>query len=137
MNQFSFAFRNVLDKFVKIRNDPQIAKYYWQTYIVGKFRQIDPDVYIVSYPKCGRTWLRMLIQNYLSTESNESSAAQSKFLLSLPDGTTIKFDHDQGTWIPAPVLTTKLAINQEKFAGKKVVFLYVTPGMFLFQAGTT
>ena len=24
-------------------------------------REAEPDVYIVSYPKCGRTWLRVLV----------------------------------------------------------------------------
>lgn len=56
MNQIIFVTRNITDKFFKVLKDRERFKFYWQTYITNRFNLIEPDIYIIFYPKIGKTF---------------------------------------------------------------------------------
>jgi hypothetical protein len=127
MNQYTFAMRNIYDKFGKVKQNKDMLAFYWQTYILSRLERIEPDMFIVSYPKCGRTWLRTMMQKYLELTNARLRYFHDKSLLGVAGIGTIKFEHDQGTWIPAPPKLKHLSFNANKYAGKKVVFLVRDP----------
>lgn len=127
MDQYLFAVRNIGDKLTKIAGDLAILKFYWQTYVCSKFDSVEPDVYIVSYPKCGRTWLRVMLGNYLELIAFSSLRFRDRFFVGIPGGRTIKFEHDQGNWVPAPPRIDQLYFDRVKYHQKKVVFLVRNP----------
>ena len=54
--------------------------YFWGRsklfYELGKIRRFNDDVFLVSYPKSGNTWLRFLISNYLTDNQGDLSDIQ-------------------------------------------------------------
>ncbi len=127
MNQQLFALRNIADKAVKIVQSPATFRFYWQTYVLSKLDKAQVDHYFVSYPKCGRTWLRFMLQRYLALIEAPPSLFRDKSLLRLPDNRILKFEHDQGTWIPAPPKIEQLAFNATKYSGAKIIFMVRDP----------
>jgi len=127
MNWYRFAYRNVLDKLRKMLANPDTLVFYWQTYVLSQFDRVEPDVYLVSYPKCGRTWQRIMLQHYLQFIGCELKHYNDKSLLSIVGGQNIKFEHDQSSWIPAPPPLDKLRFDKEKYGSKKIVFLVRDP----------
>ncbi len=127
MNRYVFATRNIADKLVKVIGSWETFKFYWQTYVLSSFEAVEPDVYFVSYPKCGRTWLRVMLQKYLELIGTSLQCFNDKSLLAISGGQTIKFEHDQGNWVPAPLSTGQLSFNTSKYANKKVGFLVRDP----------
>ena len=51
MNRYVFAARNIYDKLPKAARSWSTTKSYWRSYVLSKFENVEPDVYIVSYPK--------------------------------------------------------------------------------------
>jgi hypothetical protein len=127
MNQYLFAARNVADKLGKMLRNPEMLQFYWQTYIKSRFNARDPDIYIVSYPKCGRTWFRVLLQQYLLSGGEAVQQFDDRSLVGILDVGIIRFEHDQGSWIPAPPKLEHLSFNTARYTGKKVVFLVRDP----------
>ena len=86
------------------------------------------DVYLISYPKCGRTWLRLMIGRAIV---EHYSLPQNEDLLLLrwkssphPDLPMITVVHED-----RPMLKTsqELETSKEKFRDKKVIFLARDP----------
>ncbi len=127
MNQLAFAVRNISDKLLKISRSPETLQFYWQNYVVSRFDAVDPDTYIVSYPKCGRTWLRVLLQRYLELCGRPLEHFHDKSLLGVSRERVVKFEHDQGTWIPAPPRIDQLAFRADKYRNKSVLFMVRDP----------
>lgn len=127
MNRFKFACRNVADKLRKVITKPSNFWIYVDTYVLSRLTQTEPEAVIVSYPKCGRTWLRVMMQDYMEQLGVPSKRFSDRFSLNLPDGEILKFDHHQGTWVPAPSRTDRLSLATARYAGKKVVFLVRDP----------
>ena len=131
MNQTVFAARNVYDKLRKVAGDPAMARFYWRTYVLSRLEKVEPDVYVVSYPKCGRTWLRVLLQKYLERQGVPLRYYNDRSLLGIEgEGVAlliVKFEHDKGNWVPAPLRLDQLRFNAAKYTGKKVVFLVRDP----------
>lgn len=127
MNRYLFAARNFLDKCKKSGCDWTSLRFYWRTYVLSRLEAVEPDVYIVSYPKCGRTWLRVILLKYLELQGFTLPQFQDKSILSIPEDRVIKFDHDQGNWVPAPLRIDQLSFNSTKYAQKHVVFLVRDP----------
>lgn len=127
MDQVTFASRNIIDKLKKGIGDIDTFFFYWQTYIMNQFRSSQANCYIISYPKCGRTWLRMLLIEYFKKFGTSATDKYHKFLLHAPDGKKIKIDHDQGNWVPCPPKINQLKIKKEKFSNKKIIFLVRDP----------
>lgn len=127
MNQYLFAARNLYDKFHKVVGNWETLRFYWQTYILSRLESVDPDVYVVSYPKCGRTWLRVMLQMYLEARGYTLRHYNDKLLLGIEGEALVKFDHDKGNWVPAPLRIDQLTFDTEKYTGKDVVFLVRDP----------
>ncbi|MFW5974638.1 MAG: sulfotransferase domain-containing protein [Bacteroidota bacterium] len=84
------------------------------------------DAFIVSYPKCGRTWLRVMLAKYVQEAFN------------IPDFTpgdckkrydilNVRFSHDQGNWVPAPIHASKIHTPSTKFYDYPLVFVVRDP----------
>jgi hypothetical protein len=123
MNQTVFAARNIMDKLKKMSGSWETTRFYWQTYILSRMERIKPDIFVVSYPKCGRTWLRIMLQKYLESSGHSILHYNDRSLLGMADGPVVKFEHDKGGWVPAPHKEKGLVFNTPKYNDKKVVFL--------------
>lgn len=134
MSWLLFAIRNVLDKLRKIMRGRGTLKFYVETYLLSRFDRVDPDIYVISYPKCGRTWLRVMLHRYLELSGHELRLYNDRALLGVVGGPTIKFEHDQGNWVPAPRHIHQLSFRTEKYRGKKVIFLTRDPRDVLVSA---
>jgi len=98
-----------------------------------KIEKIIPvDTYIISFPKCGRTWLNMLLGEYFSKTLNiENVSADIKLNLTkiyslfsdnIPN-ITFTHDNNKNFYLPAE----KLKSNIKKYKNSKVVFLVRDP----------
>lgn len=134
MNQFLFACRNILDKATKVMNNVGMLKFYWDTYVVSAFDRLNPHACVVSYPKCGRTWLRFMLTRYLERIGSPSPTFKNRGVLGLPGNRTLRFEHDQGNWVPAPLRPDQLGFNPVKYENKKVVFLVRDPRDILISS---
>jgi hypothetical protein len=122
-----FAFRNFLDKYKKILSNHNAIKFYWENYFLSKIDRIDPGIFIVSYPKSGRTWLRVLLNEYMQELFGELKTYNDKSVIGIPKGELLKFEHDMGSWVPAPPAISKMKFNKNKYRNKKIVFLIRDP----------
>lgn len=127
MNRFLFAARNISDKARKMLSSPDTFRFYLNTYVLSRLEAIRPDVYIVSYPKCGRTWLRYLLQNYFSATGVPLRHFRDSSIQAPEGGPVVKFEHDLGNWIPAPSKLSNLTFNNPMYESKKVIFLVRDP----------
>jgi len=127
VNRLLFGAKNFLDKLVKIIKDPVLFGYYVNSYVVSRFKKVEPDVYIVSYPKCGKTWIRVTLLKYLELSGGVEDSEIDGFQIRLPGDKTLKFEHDVGTWVPSPKSIDRLKINEAKYRGKKVCFVARDP----------
>lgn len=95
--------------------------------IGGRRCDIPSDVYLVSFPKCGRTWLTLLI----------GRAIQQHFGLHGADPLRLRKLGDRGPGIPRVAPThddrpqwrtpAELATDKSRYLGKKVIFLVRDP----------
>ncbi|WP_462281017.1 sulfotransferase domain-containing protein [Salinivirga cyanobacteriivorans] len=127
MKKSTFARRNYVDKLKKVVGSWASFKFYYRTYFLSKLDKIEPNVYLVSYPKCGRTWLRIMLNNYARLSGHNQKNYNDSALVDFIEGMTIKFEHGQGNWVPAPPELNSLKFNAEKFKGKRVIFLIRDP----------
>jgi hypothetical protein len=86
------------------------------------------DVYLVSYPKCGRTWLRLMIGYALSRHFNLPNDEVNLLLqggritgLQVPHITVV---HDDRPMLKTP---DELEPSKRRYQGKKVIFLVRDP----------
>lgn len=95
-------------------------------------KNTSPDIYIVSFPKSGRTWLNLLLGNYFEQYSGLNNLHPDTLLnLNLFHNffqdiiPAISFTHDNNTnfYLPAE----KLKSNIKKYKNSKVVFLVRDP----------
>ena len=85
------------------------------------------DIYMISYPKTGRTWLRALIGKYLSLKYKVAVSAEDKILST--EFMTVRsnlprtsFSHD-GSAMRSKTKYQNLSHDKTKYTDKKVVFL--------------
>ncbi len=87
------------------------------------------DTYFISYPKCGRTWLRMLIGTALN-EMYDLKLEKDQLVKTLPltrglsHVPTIRFTHDDD---PHRKQSNKLTSDKNKYKNKNVFFLIRDP----------
>jgi Sulfotransferase domain len=85
------------------------------------------DVYVLSYPKCGRTWLRLLMGKALVDEL-ELADANPMELSDLHRASTlvprIRVTHDDNPQLKRP---EEVERDKRRYAGKKIVFLVRNP----------
>lgn len=89
--------------------------------IGSKFGLFDePDIYVFSYPKSGRTWLRALIGKYLSLKYNlpENRILSTEFMTSKSGLPSVSFKHGV-----IGMQYNKLSRDKQKYTNKKVILL--------------
>ncbi len=86
------------------------------------------DVYLISYPKCGRTWLRLLlgkiIQIYFNLPEDEDTIFIRWKNRVHPKVEHITVVHDDRPMLKTP---SELETSKSIYAGKKVIFLVRDP----------
>ncbi len=127
MNRNTFLIRNYWDKLKKVLVSWETFQFYWRTYVLSKTEDVTPDLYIISYPKCGRTWLRIMLQKYAELSGHQPRFFNDSALVEISDDWVVKFEHDVGNWVPAPPKIEDVVFNKEKYRGKNVLFLIRDP----------
>lgn len=113
--------RSVIKKRYLISMLPMVIKKRLKTYN-QKF--VNNVVYLISYPKCGRTWLRVLIGKYIC-EHFGCPDKYALFLTKLTEHlglTPIKITHDFSNLMRS-MKYSKLPTDKSKYKGSKVIFL--------------
>jgi hypothetical protein len=86
------------------------------------------DVYLISYPKCGRTWLRLMIGRAISQHFQLAETEDVLFLRSNrryhPQVPRLMVIHDNRPMLRAP---EELETTKGRYRGKKVIFLARDP----------
>jgi hypothetical protein len=118
--QLNYLSKNILDKGFKILNNPKLIELYFNEYFKGKIFNLKIDSYIISYPKCGRTWLYKILSLY-SLKINSNNYVKDRKLLKF-NNTFIKFVHDCSDPSPYPIKPTKFK-NKDLINKKKLMLL--------------
>lgn len=86
------------------------------------------DVYLISYPKCGRTWLRLMIGKTIATHFNLPEN-EDTILLRWKRKVHPQVEHITVVHDNRPMLKTpdELEKSKNQYAGKKVIFLVRDP----------
>jgi hypothetical protein len=82
------------------------------------------DCYVVSYPKCGRTWLRSILGHYLTGQDNPNILETFELTRALPDSPAIEFTHDG---FPNWIDRNEISHDKRMYRNKKIVFLARDP----------
>ena len=90
----------------------------------GSSSSLEPDVYVISYPKSGRTWLRALIGKYLSLKHDlpEDSILSTKIITSESSLPKVSFTHD-GAGMSDKTKLKHLSHDKQVYANKKVILM--------------
>ena len=85
------------------------------------------DAYVVSFPKCGRTWLRLMLGKAIDDHFGlgaDDLMELTRMADRCPALPRIVFSHDDNAQFKAP---DRIETSKERFRGKKVVFLVRDP----------
>jgi hypothetical protein len=86
------------------------------------------DVYLISYPKCGRTWLRLMIGRAIAQHFGLPEDEETLFIRwkkrPLPQVPWITVVHDDRPMLKAP---EELQTSKAKYQDKRVIFLVRDP----------
>jgi len=82
------------------------------------------DVFALSYPKCGRTWARLVLGTYALNGRDRDPREVFRVSRNVPCLSTLYFSHDDGPhWRPVPTIHT----DKSMYKGKKVVLFVRDP----------
>ena len=133
MNKYTFLFRNIVSKGVENILNPSTLFFYLKTYVFRPLGTPEISAYVVSYPKCGRTWLRVMLAKYLQIIQNVEDFSPDILGKGMQGG-KVDFNHDQSNWVPAPVCKNKINTPDSKFMGKPVIFIIRDPRDILISS---
>jgi len=87
-------------------------------------RSVESDIYVLSYPKSGRTWLRALIGKYLSLKYNisENRILSTEIMTNKSGLPRVSFTHD-GSALNDKRKYKNLSRDKQKYTNKKVVLM--------------
>jgi Sulfotransferase domain len=87
------------------------------------------DIFIVSYPKAGRTWHRFLVGNYITRMLGLpiTKAQKTAKLTSQMAGGTSRYNHNAANCIDAIPSEHPIVAAPELWSGKKVIFIVRDP----------
>jgi len=90
----------------------------------GTSRSFEPDVYVISYPKSGRTWLRALIGKYLSLKYDlpEDQILSTKMIACEDSLPKMSFTHD-GSGMVDKTGFKDLPRDKQAYANRKVILM--------------
>lgn len=91
---------------------------------INKIWRNEPDIYIISYPKSGRTWLRALIGKYLSLKYDipNKSILLTELITKKSNLPITSFTHDESA-MNAKTNYQQLSYDRKQYTNKKVVLL--------------
>ncbi len=96
--------------------------------MLRSYARKNTDVYLISYPKCGRTWLRMMIAKAIVSHFGLPEDEDSLLLRwkdrPHPDVPRITVIHDDRPMLKSP---EELEISKKEYCGKQVIFLVRDP----------
>lgn len=112
-----FRLKRILLNFIKKRLGSSIG-------ILRNIFSFHP-IYIVSYPKTGRTWLRLLIGKVYCEKYNlsDKDAIHLKEISRQYGPIPIMLTHDNSSWNKKLLKFYQMPTNKNKFIGAKVIFL--------------
>ena len=87
----------------------------------------ETDIYILSFPKCGRTWLRMLLGQAIQSHfrrTDEDPTELFKITRRIEEMPTVRFTHDDDPQWKRPA---EIQRSKRRYRNKKVVFLVRDP----------
>ncbi|HLL27713.1 MAG TPA: sulfotransferase domain-containing protein [Xanthobacteraceae bacterium] len=89
----------------------------------------DTDIFLISYPKSGRTWHRFLLGHYLTLVLGLPIAKTQKTakLTGHNPGGLTRYNHDAANFIDAIPPQHPIVATPELWAGRKVIFLVRDP----------
>jgi hypothetical protein len=122
MMDYNFLIKNCFKKCVDNLFSPRELMFYFNTYLKAGFIKSEPDSYIVSYPKCGRTWLRVMLSEAFCL-FYDTKDFDIEVLNKNESRIKVAFDHDCSNWVPAPKDFKSLKFNKNKFGNKRVIFI--------------
>lgn len=107
-------------KWIK-RVTPKFIKAYYHHRLI--------EIYVLSYPKAGRTWLRMLLASAIDEVfglnlEDKVKTSTLRLTHNIKEVPTLQFSHDDD---PGRTDYRKLNLNKAKFLNKKVVLLIRDP----------
>src|SRR4030042_5207218 len=96
--------------------------------ILRWYAHLKTDIYLLSYPKCGRTWLRLMIGKAIALHFSLPDEEDILFLRTNrrvhPDVPNITVVHDDSPMLKSP---DELEVTKKRFHDKKVIFLVRDP----------
>lgn len=99
---------------------------------VESYQQQDADVFVISFPKSGRTWLRMMFGKYLCLLYGQS--VEDKRLLetyeltrNFPGTPVVAFIHDGSSYHVHNYSVDEIETNKKRYKDKKVILLARDP----------
>lgn len=118
-----FYFRQVEPLLCRLSVGKKALNWDYKEYI----RAINADVYLISFPKCGRTWLNLLLGKAFELHFNLNDPdlfTLHKMSLQSCDIPKIFIIHDDNPHWKAP---EELFTDKRGYAGKKVIFMVRDP----------
>lgn len=104
-----------------------MAKWRWYSRLRRDWLRRNADVHIVSFPKCGRTWLVLMIAKVIERHygvSVENPLKLRRYKQKIPELPLILQHHDGG---PEFLRVDELETDKSPYAGRKVLFLVRDP----------
>ena len=96
--------------------------------ILRWYAHLKTDIYLLSYPKCGRTWLRLMIGKAIALHFSLPEEEDILFLRTNrkvhPNIPNITVVHDDSPMLKSP---DELEASKKRFRDKKVIFLVRDP----------
>jgi len=105
----------------------RFKEWFKRLYFFG-WRGRDTDVYLISYPKSGRTWVRVMLGKVICEKSgiSDKEVLNTYELTNHAGGPVIQFNHDgTDTEYARPYQT--LQVSHSEYDGKKVILLTRDP----------
>lgn len=93
------------------------------------FRTRDSDVFLLSFPKCGRTWLRVMLSRYLlQLDGKEQGDLVDIYTISKQAGLpVVTIDHEDCYFSIRDAHYKNLETNKTRYRDRKVAFLVRDP----------